>query len=105
MFSTVDAEASGCGAAHPPSNKDKAKANGLRLSDVAELVRYVEPEEFDAYAAAGREMGFRFVASGPLVRSSYRAAEAFLHGVLKEAPPADANRYGRRRVLPLVREP
>ncbi|MCA9533127.1 MAG: lipoyl synthase [Myxococcales bacterium] len=70
----------------------------------AELLRYVEPEEFDAYAAAGRELGFRFVASGPLVRSSYRAAEAFLHGVLKTEPTAGADRYGRKRSLPLVPE-
>ncbi|MBK7773593.1 MAG: lipoyl synthase [Sandaracinaceae bacterium] len=71
----------------------------------AELVRYVEPDEFDAYAAAGRELGFRFVASGPLVRSSYRAAEAFLHGVLKTEGTASADRYGRKPRLPLVREP
>ncbi|NCQ59965.1 MAG: lipoyl synthase [Myxococcales bacterium] len=44
--------------------------------------RYVPPAEFDAYRDAGLEMGYSFVASGPLVRSSYRAAEAFLHGVL-----------------------
>ena len=50
-------------------------------------------------------MGFQFVASGPLVRSSYRAAEAFLHGVLKAEPTVSADRYGRKRSLPLVREP
>jgi lipoic acid synthetase len=60
----------------------------------AELVRYVEPAEFDAYREAGMEMGFSFIASGPLVRSSYRAAEAYLEGVLKgEGPSFD--RYGR----------
>ena len=37
------------------------------------VVRYVEPSEFDEYAAAAREMGFAAVASGPLVRSSYQA--------------------------------
>ena len=37
------------------------------------VVRYVEPGEFDEYAAAVREMGFAAVASGPLVRSSYQA--------------------------------
>lgn len=71
----------------------------------AELVRYVEPDEFDAYAEAGRAMGFRFVASGPLVRSSYRAAEAFLHGVLKTEGTASADRYGRKARLPLLRDP
>ena len=35
--------------------------------------RFVPPEQFDAWAVAAKEMGFRAVASGPLVRSSYRA--------------------------------
>jgi lipoic acid synthetase len=61
----------------------------------APVVRFVEPAEFDAYRDAGLEMGFSFVASGPLVRSSYRAAEAYLEGVLKgEGHFHDA--YGRR---------
>jgi lipoic acid synthetase len=45
--------------------------------DHAEVVEYVHPDRFDAWAARGRELGFDFVASGPLVRTSYRAAEAF----------------------------
>lgn len=40
--------------------------------------RYVTPAVFDGYRRLGEGMGFRFVASGPLVRSSYRAAEAFV---------------------------
>jgi len=39
------------------------------------IVRYVRPEEFAELRAAGREMGFRHVEAGPLVRSSYHAAE------------------------------
>ena len=35
--------------------------------------RYVTPEEFREYKVAGKEMGFRHVESGPLVRSSYHA--------------------------------
>ena len=35
--------------------------------------RFVEPAEFDALAAYGRELGFANVASAPLVRSSYHA--------------------------------
>ncbi len=34
---------------------------------------YVTPEQFDEYKKAGLDMGFRFVESSPLVRSSYRA--------------------------------
>lgn len=38
--------------------------------------RYVTPAEFEEFRRAGREMGFAHVESGPLVRSSYHAAEA-----------------------------
>ncbi len=41
---------------------------------LAPLVRYVHPDEFQSYAQEARDMGFCFVMSGPLVRSSYRAA-------------------------------
>jgi len=51
--------------------------------------RFVTPEQFDALAVAGRAMGFRFVAAGPLVRSSYKAAEVFVQSELGplQAPP------------------
>ena len=44
------------------------------------VVEYVSPGRFAAYRDAGLALGFRYVASGPLVRSSYRAAELFLRG-------------------------
>lgn len=37
------------------------------------VARWVPPEDFDRYRAWGLERGFREVAAGPLVRSSYRA--------------------------------
>jgi len=37
------------------------------------VVRYVHPDEFDALAEYGSELGFAHVASGPMVRSSYHA--------------------------------
>ena len=40
--------------------------------------RFVPPEEFAFYEKAGLELGFQFVASGPLVRSSYKAGEFFV---------------------------
>lgn len=43
----------------------------------APVTRYVHPEEFDAYAGAARERGFLLVASSPLTRSSYHAADDF----------------------------
>ena len=42
-----------------------------------ELVRYVTPDEFAGYEVLGMEMGFRGVASAPLVRSSFRAGELY----------------------------
>lgn len=44
------------------------------------VAEYVSPARFDAWAEEGRRLGFRYVASGPLVRSSYRAGELFLQG-------------------------
>lgn len=37
------------------------------------IVEFVPPERFEKYEKIGLEMGFRFVESGPLVRSSYHA--------------------------------
>lgn len=37
------------------------------------IERYYTPEEFDRLKAIGLELGFKWVESGPLVRSSYRA--------------------------------
>jgi lipoyl synthase len=51
----------------------------------AEVQRFVTPERFEAFAAEGRAMGFAFVASGPLVRSSYKAAEVFVQSALGPA--------------------
>jgi len=41
------------------------------------VVRFVTPEEFEEYRRMGVEMGFRGIASGPFVRSSYNAAEMY----------------------------
>lgn len=44
-------------------------------SDLLPVVRYVEPDEFEEYRRKGLQMGFKAVASGPFVRSSYNAME------------------------------
>ena len=64
----------------------------------APMVRYVEPAEFEAYRTQAEALGFAYVASGPLVRSSYRAAEAFLKGVLRGHDAPFNDRYGKRRL-------
>jgi lipoic acid synthetase len=44
-------------------------------ADALPVERYVPPEEFEELGRLARGMGFRSVASGPLVRSSYHARE------------------------------
>jgi len=45
--------------------------------------RYVPPEEFNNWAKKAKEMGFKEVAAGPLVRSSYRAEQLLNSQVTK----------------------
>jgi lipoic acid synthetase len=49
-----------------------------RLKRHVPLVEYVRPEQFAKYREEGLKLGFKYVASGPLVRSSYKAWEAAL---------------------------
>jgi len=48
------------------------------------VAEYVKPAVFDKYKEIGEDMGFAFVASGPLVRSSYKAGEFFLENYLNK---------------------
>jgi lipoic acid synthetase len=43
-----------------------------------EVVEYVHPDKFQEFQQLGEALGFRYVAAGPLVRSSYRAGEFFI---------------------------
>jgi lipoic acid synthetase len=62
------------------------RAHGVRILTLGQylrpspehlpIVRYATPEEFDELRRAAFEMGFAHVESGPLVRSSYHAAQA-----------------------------
>mgnify|MGYP001619685615 CR=1 FL=1 len=49
------------------------------------VAEFIEPERFEAIGQKARDLGFGYVASGPFVRSSYRAAELFLKGRLERA--------------------
>lgn len=44
--------------------------------------KYIPPVEFDGWKEEALKIGFKYVASGPLVRSSYRAGELYLKGIL-----------------------
>ncbi len=50
------------------------------------VVEYVRPEVFEEIRSAASDMGFRFVASGPLVRSSMNAEEMFTRPLMHEVP-------------------
>ena len=45
---------------------------------------YVRPEVFAEYERVGLDLGFHYVASGPLVRSSYKAGEFFIKQYLEQ---------------------
>lgn len=47
-----------------------------RIKRHVPLVEYVTPDQFARYKDEGLQLGFKYVASGPLVRSSYKAWEA-----------------------------
>jgi lipoyl synthase len=47
------------------------------------VLEYIIPQKFDVWKQVAESMGFLYVASGPLVRSSYKAGEAFIENVLK----------------------
>lgn len=48
------------------------------------VVNFVTPEKFKYWNDVSEEMGFMYVASGPMVRSSYKAAEFFEAGVRRQ---------------------
>ncbi|CAB4253652.1 similar to Saccharomyces cerevisiae YOR196C LIP5 Protein involved in biosynthesis of the coenzyme lipoic acid, has similarity to E. coli lipoic acid synthase [Maudiozyma barnettii] len=53
------------------------------------VVEYVHPDKFLYWKnVAEKELGFKYCASGPLVRSSYKAGESFIENILKKR---DAN--------------
>lgn len=51
---------------------------------------YVTPEKFDFWQETAMGMGFAYVASGPLVRSSYKAGELFLQKYIAQKKQRNA---------------
>lgn len=49
----------------------------------APVVEYVHPDRFAEFKELGEGMGFQYVASGPMVRSSYRAGEFFAERMVR----------------------
>jgi len=46
--------------------------------------KYLSPDEFSAFEVSAMKEGFLYVAAGPMVRSSYRAGEFFIKGIIEE---------------------
>ncbi len=53
---------------------------------------FVPPDTFDTYEQMGQDKGFKYVASGPLVRSSYRAGEYYITNVIESQQEPDPPR-------------
>jgi lipoyl synthase len=56
---------------------------------------YLTPDEFAEWQKIAESMGFLYVASGPLVRSSYRAGEFFMKGVVERQRQEEASARGQ----------
>ncbi len=49
-----------------------------------QVTEYVHPDQFKEYEKKGLDLGFKFVAAGPFVRSSYKAGELFMKNVVEK---------------------
>ncbi|KAL8160198.1 hypothetical protein V2J09_001735 [Rumex salicifolius] len=71
---------------------EKVRAAGVDVMTFGQYMRpskrhmpvseYIMPEAFEKYRILGMEMGFRYVASGPMVRSSYKAGEFYIKSMI-----------------------
>lgn len=57
------------------------------------VIEYVTPEKFKTWENTGNQLGFLYTASGPLVRSSYKAGEYFLTNILKQRKKQQIDDY------------
>ncbi|CAK7337811.1 unnamed protein product [Dovyalis caffra] len=72
---------------------EKVRAAGIDVMTFGQYMRpskrhmpvseYITPDAFEKYRTLGMEMGFRYVASGPMVRSSYKAGEFYIKSMIE----------------------
>jgi len=63
-----------------------------------DVARYVTPDEFETWRrVAEEELDFLYCASGPMVRSSYKAGELFVDAVLRDGKSVEEAREAARR--------
>ncbi|XP_022867254.1 lipoyl synthase, mitochondrial-like [Olea europaea var. sylvestris] len=80
---------------------EKVRAAGVDVMTFGQYMRpskrhmpvseYVTPEAFEKYRILGMEMGFRYVASGPMVRSSYKAGEFYIKSMIESDRAASSS--------------
>ncbi|KAE8268145.1 hypothetical protein A4X09_0g4197 [Tilletia walkeri] len=58
------------------------------------VAEYVAPAKFEHWQTVAESLGFLYVASGPLVRSSYKAGEYFIKNVLEGRRAEEARQAG-----------
>ncbi|WP_408956823.1 lipoyl synthase [Natrinema sp. 74] len=69
--------------------------------DHLEVQRYDHPHKYETWRrVAEAELEFLYCASGPMVRSSYKAGELFVDAVLREGKSVEAARADARRPVP-----
>ncbi|XP_035834401.1 lipoyl synthase, mitochondrial isoform X2 [Helianthus annuus] len=82
------------------STMEKVRAAGVDVMTFGQYMRpskrhmpvseYITPQAFEKYRLLGIEMGFRYVASGPMVRSSYKAGEFYIKSMIEKDRAASA---------------
>ncbi|CDP14732.1 unnamed protein product [Coffea canephora] len=80
---------------------EKVRAAGVDVMTFGQYMRpskrhmsvseYITPEAFEKYRVLGMEMGFRYVASGPMVRSSYKAGEYYIKSMIQSDRAASSS--------------
>ncbi|XP_057505903.1 lipoyl synthase 2, mitochondrial-like [Actinidia eriantha] len=83
------------------STMEKVRAAGVDVMTFGQYMRpskrhmpvseYITPEAFEKYQTLGMEMGFRYVASGPMVRSSYKAGEFYIKSMIESDRAASSS--------------
>ncbi|KAF7805904.1 lipoyl synthase 2, mitochondrial [Senna tora] len=81
---------------------EKVRAAGVDVMTFGQYMRpskrhmpvseYITPEAFERYRMLGMEMGFRYVASGPMVRSSYKAGEFYIKSMIESDRVASSSK-------------
>nr|AFK36952.1 unknown [Lotus japonicus] len=81
---------------------EKVRAAGVDVMTFVQYMRpskrhmpvseYITPEAFEKYQTLGMEMGFRYVASGPMVRSSYKAGEFYIKSMIDSDRAASSSK-------------